>query len=49
MSFWGATITSWLTALPVVGLPIVEWLWGGFTVGNATLNRFLVFIFFFHL
>jgi len=41
MSFWGATvITSLFTAIPLVGHSIVEWLWGGFTVGNATLNRF---------
>ena len=41
MSFWGATvITSLLTAIPVVGKAIVEWFWGGFTVDNATLNRF---------
>ena len=41
MSFWGATvITNLATAIPVVGQPIVDWLWGGFTVNNATLNRF---------
>ena len=41
MSFWGATvITNLATAIPVIGQPIVTWLWGGFTVGNATLNRF---------
>lgn len=41
MSFWGATvITSLVTAVPVVGQTIVDWLWGGFTVNNATLNRF---------
>lgn len=41
MSFWGATvITSLITAVPLVGKAIVEWLWGGFTVSNATLNRF---------
>jgi len=40
MSFWGATvITSLLTAIPYVGDPIVDWVWGGFTVNNATLNR----------
>ena len=37
MSFWGATvITSLVTAVPVVGQSIVDWLWGGFTVNNAT-------------
>jgi len=41
MSFWGATvITSLFSAIPYVGYPIVEWLWGGFSVSNATLNRF---------
>lgn len=41
MSFWGATvITNILGALPVVGDHIVLLLWGGFSVDNATLNRF---------
>jgi ubiquinol-cytochrome c reductase cytochrome b subunit len=41
MSFWGATvITNLVSAVPVVGPSIVEWLWGGFSVDNATLNRF---------
>lgn len=41
MSFWGATvITSIFSAIPFFGQSIVEWLWGGFSVGNATLNRF---------
>nr|QTC30724.1 cytochrome b [Psyttalia humilis] len=41
MSFWGATvITNLVSALPYVGLMLVEWLWGGFSVNNATLNRF---------
>jgi ubiquinol-cytochrome c reductase cytochrome b subunit len=41
MSFWGATvITSLASAIPVVGNTIVTWLWGGFSVDNATLNRF---------
>jgi ubiquinol-cytochrome c reductase cytochrome b subunit len=41
MSFWGATvITSLVTVIPVAGQPIVEWLWGGYTVNNPTLNRF---------
>jgi len=47
MSFWGATvITSLVTAVPLVGNTIVEWLWGGFTVDNATLNRFFSLHFF---
>jgi quinol-cytochrome oxidoreductase complex cytochrome b subunit len=42
MSFWGATvITNLFSAIPIVGKTIVEWLWGGFSVNNATLNRFL--------
>ncbi|MDH3700959.1 MAG: cytochrome b N-terminal domain-containing protein [Alphaproteobacteria bacterium] len=41
MSFWGAkVITNLFSAIPIIGEPIVEWLWGGFTVGNPTLNRF---------
>merc|ERR1712187_610467 len=41
MSFWGATvITSMVTAIPMGGKSIVEWLWGGFVVGNPTLKRF---------
>ena len=41
MSFWGATvITSLFSAIPVVGNSITTWLWGGFAVGDATLNRF---------
>jgi len=41
MSFWGATvITNLASAVPFVGGAIVEWLWGGFSVDNATLNRF---------
>jgi quinol-cytochrome oxidoreductase complex cytochrome b subunit len=42
MSFWGATvITNLFSAIPVIGKTIVEWLWGGFSVSNPTLNRFL--------
>jgi ubiquinol-cytochrome c reductase cytochrome b subunit len=41
MSFWGATvITNLFSALPLVGPTIVTWLWGGFAVDDATLNRF---------
>jgi ubiquinol-cytochrome c reductase cytochrome b subunit len=41
MSFWVATvITNLASAIPLVGPSIVEWLWGGFSVDNATLNRF---------
>uniref|UniRef100_A0AAU6QH64 Cytochrome b n=1 Tax=Prionospio plumosa TaxID=3050096 RepID=A0AAU6QH64_9ANNE len=46
MSFWGATvITNLLSAIPYVGPAIVEWLWGGFAIDNATLNRFFAFHF----
>lgn len=42
MSYWGATvITNFITAIPYVGQTIVEWIWGGYSVGNPTLNRFL--------
>jgi ubiquinol-cytochrome c reductase cytochrome b subunit len=41
MSFWGATvITNLFSAVPLVGEKIVTWLWGGFAVGEPTLNRF---------
>nr|YP_009728670.1 cytochrome b [Asobara japonica]QHR84926.1 cytochrome b [Asobara japonica] len=46
MSFWGATvITNLLSAIPYFGTMLVEWLWGGFSVNNATLNRFYTFHF----
>ena len=41
MSFWAATvITNLFSAIPLVGDPIVTWLWGGYAVGDPTLNRF---------
>ncbi len=41
MSFWAATvITNLFSAIPVVGTDVVEWMWGGFAVGNPTLQRF---------
>jgi quinol-cytochrome oxidoreductase complex cytochrome b subunit len=41
MSFWGAmVITNLFTAIPLVGTSFAEWLWGGFSVDNPTLNRF---------
>jgi len=41
MSLWGATvITNLLSAIPVFGKDLVELIWGGFSVSNATLNRF---------
>jgi len=46
ISFWGATvITNLLSAIPYLGQDLVKWLWGGFSVENATLNRFFVFHF----
>jgi len=44
MSFWAATvITNLASAVPLIGNDIVFWLWGGFSVDNATLNRFFSF------
>nr|YP_009711660.1 cytochrome b [Abrus expansivus]QGA47528.1 cytochrome b [Abrus expansivus] len=41
MSFWGATvITNLLSAFPYIGMMLVNWIWGGFSVENATLSRF---------
>nr|YP_009643504.1 cytochrome b [Dindymus rubiginosus]APO08947.1 cytochrome b [Dindymus rubiginosus] len=41
MSLWGATvITNLLSAVPYLGTDLVKWLWGGFSVDNATLTRF---------
>jgi ubiquinol-cytochrome c reductase cytochrome b/c1 subunit len=41
MSFWGATvITNFFSAIPLVGESITTWLWGGYSVGNPTLQRF---------
>lgn len=46
ISFWGATvITNLLSAIPYLGLSIVQWIWGGFAVDNATLSRFYTFHF----
>jgi len=41
ISFWGATvITNLFSAVPYIGGALVEWMWGGFAVDNATLTRF---------
>lgn len=41
ISFWGATvITNLLSAVPYIGQELVQWVWGGFAVDNATLTRF---------
>ena len=46
MSFWGATvITNLFSVIPFFGENIVQWLWGGFSVDNPTLNRFYSFHF----
>nr|AFX69307.1 cytochrome b [Pseudoxiphophorus bimaculatus] len=46
MSFWGATvITNLLSAVPYMGDSLVQWIWGGFSVDNATLTRFFAFHF----
>nr|AFQ62119.1 cytochrome b [Micrambina sp. MIC01] len=48
MSFWGATvITNMISAIPYLGTMIVQWVWGGFAVDNATLTRFFTFHFLF--
>nr|YP_002907503.1 cytochrome b [Xenomystus nigri]BAH58986.1 cytochrome b [Xenomystus nigri] len=48
MSFWGATvITNLLSAVPYIGDMLVQWIWGGFSVDNATLTRFFAFHFLF--
>lgn len=47
ISFWGATvITNLFSAIPYIGKTLVEWMWGGFAVDNATLNRFFAIHFF---
>jgi quinol-cytochrome oxidoreductase complex cytochrome b subunit len=41
MSFWAATvITNLLTVIPYIGKDLVYWIWGGYSINNATLNRF---------
>nr|ACR40491.1 cytochrome b [Astyanax aeneus] len=46
MSLWGATvITNLLSAVPYMGDALVQWIWGGFSVDNATLTRFFAFHF----
>lgn len=48
ISFWGATvITNLMSAVPYIGNDLVQWIWGGFSVDNATLNRFFAFHFLF--
>lgn len=46
ISFWGATvITNLISAIPYLGTDLVQWIWGGFAVDNATLTRFFTFHF----
>jgi len=46
ISFWAATvITNLLSAIPYLGQILVQWIWGGFAVDNATLTRFFTFHF----
>jgi ubiquinol-cytochrome c reductase cytochrome b subunit len=41
MSYWGATvITNFVTVIPFFGQDLLYWIWGGFSINNATLNRF---------
>lgn len=41
MSYWAATvITNFVTVIPVIGKDIVYWIRGGYSINNATLNRF---------
>lgn len=41
ISFWGATvITNLISTIPYIGNTTVQWIWGGFSINNATLNRF---------
>lgn len=48
ISFWGATvITNLVSAIPYIGNNTVQWIWGGFSVDNATLTRFFAFHFLF--
>lgn len=48
ISFWGATvITNLASAIPYIGTSLVQWVWGGFAVENATLTRFFTFHFLF--
>lgn len=41
MSFWAATvITNFITVIPIIGEDLIYWVWGGYSINNATLNRF---------
>nr|YP_009742232.1 cytochrome b [Minois dryas]QID90314.1 cytochrome b [Minois dryas] len=45
MSFWGATVITNLLSIPYLGTLLVNWIWGGFAIDNATLTRFYTFHF----
>nr|YP_009407619.1 apocytochrome b [Maja crispata]ASF62436.1 apocytochrome b [Maja crispata] len=46
MSFWGTTvITNLFSTTPYIGTDLVQWIWGEFSVDNATLTRFFTFHF----
>jgi ubiquinol-cytochrome c reductase cytochrome b subunit len=46
ISFWGATvITNLISTIPYIGTDVTQWIWGGFSINNATLNRFYSFHF----
>ena len=48
MSFWAATvITNLVSVVPFLGATLIVWLWGGYAIDNATLNRFFSFHFIF--
>lgn len=48
MSFWAATvITNFVTVIPFIGEELVYWIWGGYSINNATLNRFFCLHFLF--
>jgi len=41
MSLWGATvITTLVSVIPFIGGPVVIWLWGGYSIGTATITKF---------
>jgi len=48
ISYWGATvITNLISTIPYIGNIIVIWVWGGFSINNATLNRFFFSTFYY--
>jgi quinol-cytochrome oxidoreductase complex cytochrome b subunit len=44
LSYWGATVAGNITeAVPLVGVPLADFIRGGETVGGSTLTRFFAF------